>query len=259
MGTQINKFGAIVPESVTKSFYSYSSEMHNLELLMVIFIIIAGELIKENRSIVKNTFIALYKDEKNELSKRLIDWIQEDKNFDQLIDKNYYKHFFGQMAYSRSVNNFITYLKDLLEEVAIKKPEVLKSKDQETLEFILGFDDINELRRTIAKNKIGKLFYSGLLDIEKFFKDHLGIDLFGKEYDSIDLIISIRNLIVHNRGRINSEFKKKFPARGEIGDYYSFAYEDISKLNIELNNLTVEIDKKVSAKFGLELIDLTNR
>lgn len=168
----------------------------------------------------------------------------------------FYERHFSQMAYSRSVDNFITYFKDILAEVVTKKPQILKSKDQERLDFILSHDNMDDLLKSISEKKIEELFYKGISDIEKFFEDRLGIKIFKDEETKreINKLIKQRNLIVHNRGRISKEFTNEFPELNyTVGLYLVFQYEHISQHNLLLSNYLVELDIEIAEKFDLDL------
>jgi hypothetical protein len=249
------KFGALLPKKITKSLSAYGTELNHNEFLMI-YIVLAGKLFSENKDWMKKAIQSIYGDDKNPVMQQMLSKMTSDKGIEEIISAETYQHYFGQMVFARSVDNFITYLKDLLGEVINKKPEILKSGEQEKLDFILSFNDMTELRNSIAEKKIEQLFYGGVFDINKYFEEKLKIILFDDSDDLqiLHLIVRKRNLIVHNRGRINAGFKNEFPLEeGDIGDYVTFSYEDISNLNVVIWNATVEFDEKVSKKFNLDL------
>jgi hypothetical protein len=222
-----------------------------------VYIKLAEIYITINIEDARKRLIDLYSEPGNELAEALVDYL---KNADlkKLFDSRTYEVYYGQMAFARTVDNFITYFRDLLAEVVNKRPDILKSKDQEKLDFILKFDNMEELRNAIAEKKIEELFYKGILDIDKFFKDRLGIQLFKTEKDlnEANILIKKRNVIVHNRGRITKQFLKEFPnPTFNEGDYLIFSYEDLSQIYVVLNNFLVHIDTEVSSKFELELVE----
>lgn len=251
-----NKFGVIIPSKVTKSFRNFGLELEYHDFFLV-YIKLAEIYINKHKEDAKKRLIELYSDEKNELANVLVDYLKN-SDISHLFDSRTYEAFFGQMAFARTVDNFITYFKDLLAEVFNARPEILRSRDQEKLEFILKFDTMEELRNAIAEKKIDELFYKGISDIDKFFKEKLGIQLFKTEEDlnEANALVKKRNLIAHNRGRITKQFMKEFPNPDfKEGMYLKLSYEDLSKINLMLNNFLVYIDSEVSSKFGLELLE----
>lgn len=161
------------------------------------------------------------------------------------------------MVYSRTIDSFLAYLKDLLAEVISVKPQMLRSNETERLDFILSFDDIAELRSALAERKIERLFYGGFGDIAEFYENRIGVKLFesDNDFEKVLLMTRIRNLIVHNGGRINSSFKRQYPdSEFEIGERIDLRYESISENALFLLNSVEAIDEKVTKKFGLSLI-----
>lgn len=252
-----NKFGALISETVTVSLKAFLEELQTNELL-VHFIFIAQEYVNENKEDAVDTLKEIYEDENNEASKKMTDFLKS-KDSSILFDIRTYQHHFGQMAFSRAMDNAITYFKDILGEVIIKNPQILKSsKESERLDFILGFDKVKDLRRALADKKITELFYKGIDDIEKYFDERLGIQLFKDPNDKKEFgrFVKQRNLIVHNRGRITTDFLKEFPDFGASpGYYFTFTFEDISIVHLALNNFLCTLDEEISEKFKLDKIN----
>ena len=256
MEYKTNKFGVIIPPQITKSFRTFSLELEYHDFFLV-YIKLAETYINRHKEDVRSQLVELYSAEGNEISNALVYYFQN-TDISYLLDSRTYEIYFSQMAFARTVDNFITYFKDLLAEVINVSPEILRSKEQERLDFILQFDTIEELRNVIAEKKIEELFYRGILDINKFFEEKLGIKLFKTEEDlnNVNALVKQRNLIVHNRGRINKQFLKEFPKSNfEENKYLVFSYENLSRINVMLSNFLVYIDKEVGSKFGLELIE----
>jgi hypothetical protein len=256
MEKKISKHGAYVPDTSTLSFRHFYAEIEQTEFLMF-FLFISDDYISENKEEARQTLIEAYDDPENEVSSKLIEFFKSEKA-DKIFDMLFYERHFSQMAYSRSIDNFISYFKDILAEVVIKKPQVLKSKDQERLDFILSFDNIESMLKAISEKKIEELFYKGITDIEKFFNDRLGIEIFKDQETkkAINKLIKQRNLIVHNRGRVTKEFLEEFPNPGlQEGQYLVFKYQDISLINLELNNFLAVLDNEIATKFSLTLVN----
>lgn len=65
----------------------------------------------------------------------------------------------------------------------------------------------------------------------------------------------IRNLIAHNAGKVNSEFKRDYPDFPlNIGESMRFSYKDILDGNSFILRSVESIDEKVTKKFNLSLI-----
>jgi hypothetical protein len=249
-----NAFGAFVPNVLTTSLRSYMIEKDNCEYLILYMILSGRYLGKKNKSQAIDDLKKQFASHKNELSKTFVNFLEQDASHD-LLKPETYEPFLTQMVFTRSIDNFETYLKDILSEVANKSPNILKSKDTETHEFILSFNEIKDLRQSIIDKKIEKLFFLGIKDINDFFKSRLDIDIFDEEDWGIFYeLLHQRNIIVHNRGVITRDFAKKHPKYSEnIGDSLVFTFAEISELNNAISNHLVELDFKIANKYNLEL------
>lgn len=252
---KVSKFGGTVVYEATQSLLNFSNELEQTEMLML-FLAIADEYVDENKESAREKLIAIYEDPDNEVSIQLVEYLKN-TNIDHLFDLLFYERHFSQMSFSRAIDNFISYFKEILAEVVIKKPQILKSKDQERLDFILEYESMSDLIKAISERKIEELFYMGISDIEKFFKDRLGISIFKDEETrkTINQLIKQRNLIVHNRGKLSKEFVNEFPELGfSAGLYLTMKYEYISQSNLYMSNFLVELDTEIADKFKLDLV-----
>lgn len=247
----LNKFRVKVLLKNTASYQTFVEESVNLEF-MLIFILFAEHNNKDN---LKNELIKVFKEDKPNIVSKKLENFFESKVSDVIFDSNSYELYFGQMAYCRLVDNALCYFKEILSEVVLKEPRVLKSsKEKESYSFMLSFSTIEELSKALSDKKIKELFYGSIEDIKKFFLDRLGIKLFDDEKDAKDfsMVIKQRNLIVHNRGIITQELADLVPYYKEkVGQNLIFKYEQLSIINALINNLIIDIDIKLREKFDL--------
>lgn len=249
-----NKFGAIFPESHTKSFENFYSQIIQSDLLITLLLIM-GDYISDNKDMVRQKMLEIAGDLDDET---ITKWNEnlKSENGDIILNIDSYQDFYGQMCFARIIENMLSYFKEILGEVIIKKPQVLKSKETERLDFILDFDNINDLRAALAEKKVEALFYAGFDTIDKFFQERLGIKIFKSEEQetTINQAIKYRHLIVHNRGIVTKDFLKLFPETGiSEGEYLKILYADISEIHVELNNFVANLDAEIAEKFGLEV------
>ncbi|MDR8394444.1 hypothetical protein NC796_25080 [Aliifodinibius sp. S!AR15-10] len=244
-----------VPEKITFSAALFFSEQNRIEGLRWYFLA-SDTLLKNNLDSVKDNFITLFQNANHEVTDILAQ--NMDQNAKNIFDSTSYQVTIGQMIYSRAVDNFITYLKDLLAEIVNSKPEILKSKEKESRDFILSFDSLDDLKSAIAEKKIETLFYGGIKDIVDFFNNTLGFELFSdqQQFEKAQLSTKLRNLIVHNRGRVNNQFLKEFPNyEYEEGELLTFEWQDISEIDLFFQRIIKRIDSAMAEKFDLELYD----
>lgn len=160
------------------------------------------------------------------------------------------------MMYIKTIDNFENYFKEILSEIVISEPRVLKSKETEQLDFILSFDNYESLINGIAQKKVEALFYQNIENIQKFFKDKIGIEIFEGKEEQINLLIKQRNLAVHNRGKISKELVSLFPNEDFVENMYlNFTFDYVEKLVPALYKIVSELDYKFREKFKLKQIE----
>lgn len=252
MNEKNQKYPAKIITESTESFMTFQQEIQRSEML-ISYLEVGNKLISKNSDKAKEYFISIYDHVNNpEIAKKSLT-----NNLDNYLNVEFYEIHLSSMIYVNTVDSFITYFKDILSEVVLAKPQVLKSQDSEKLDFILEHESMDDLINAIANKKIEELFYKGIEDIEKFFKSRLGIDIFktDKEREVINLFIKQRNLTVHNRRKISKEFAKQFPKlKYEIGQYLNFEFRYVSTMNLHLFNFIGTIDEEISQKFKLKKI-----
>ena len=244
-----NKFGAIIPEKVTISFFKTIEEIERSELFLTMYLF-GNEYLKKNERDVTKGLEEMYEGQN---PNPITEMVNSGK-INKLYDIKTFEIFYGQMCFARTIDNVLTYFKEILSEIVLKKPQILKSKETERLDFILNYETIEELQVAIAEKKIEALFYAGFDKIETFFNERVGIDLFETEEQKKDFNNAIlsRNLIVHNRGIVTKEYLKKITKTELVeGEKIHSTYENISQLNISIINFIGRIDKILIEKFSL--------
>jgi uncharacterized protein YutE (UPF0331/DUF86 family) len=250
----ISKFGGKTPILFTNSYNVFSIELTENLFLLYYILVLDSYIDEDNKQEALDDLIKHLYDPKNIVSSKLVNVLKNDIKTN-LFDANSYERIFGQMTLCRYVDNFLCYLKDVLVEVVNKQPNILKSSETEKLEDILSFESIEELREFIIEKKLKTLFYKNIDDINKFFTDKLGMDILGDSKDELNLLIKQRNVIVHNRAKINDELLALVPQyENHFGEQLIFKYDKLEHILLFLNNLAVDIDTKLIDKFKLEKI-----
>ncbi len=127
----------------------------------------------------------------------------------------------AEMLYARDVDNYLTYVAELLALIFSAHPETLRSsKESETIEFIFQFSNMEDLVGAIVEKHVADLSYMGIERLADTLLQKHGIAVFSSDAQRVELsrIVETRNLLVHNRGTINAIFKTRVPsASGELG------------------------------------------
>ena len=188
---------------------------------------------------------------------------EEKKNWESIITKGYgarkdlenYKQVLFRMVFCTEVDNYLAYLSDVMSLIFKTNPNTLKSGEQVSTEFILGFDSLEELVDALAEKRVDSLSYQGLDDLCNYFDERLGFKLFENiEYKSNAIrIIETRNLITHNRSVMNRKAIRKFPDFVEKPGEEIILNGDLLMENLLfLLSSAIDIDNRASQKFHID-------
>jgi hypothetical protein len=111
----------------------------------------------------------------------------------------------------RAADNFITYVTDLLTLVFRAKPEAMKSDAQATFHEIFTFDSLDELRHYLVEKRVLSLSFKSFSDLSDQMEKQIGLPI-SEQPGEVALgafVMELRNLITHNRGRVNRLFLEK--------------------------------------------------
>lgn len=165
-----------------------------------------------------------------------------------------FRRLFLEILYCRGIDNFLTYISNLLQLIMRAKPDLLKSNEQIRVEEALSFDSIDSLTSHIIEKKVSELSYLGMRDLDKYLKDRIGLSPFRDENElnrAVDTIL-VRNLITHNRGIVNKIFiSRASRIIAEIGTIIPLKNETVFAELEFLKSSALNLDKSASDKFKL--------
>lgn len=161
----------------------------------------------------------------------------------------------SRILFSSIVDNFETYLSDILFEIYLAKPETLKSEQMVKVEDVLNCSDIQEFVIFWAKQKIGKLqkgSVKGFIAENKQIKDLNVIS--NLIQDDIEKILQIRHLYSHRNGIVDDKFIKYFPQGYPSGTEHQMSTDDILDKIEYLSDVVNKIDNATITKYSLSTI-----
>lgn len=176
-----------------------------------------------------------------------------------LYPKHQHNNLLFELSFCRLVDNFLTYLKELLKAAFINRPEMLRSSEKEQLDFVLQYSSMNDFVNALIEKKVEQLSQEGSGALLKYFDDH-GLTLFNdtKSKEDLNLFISLRNIIVHNRGVINSIFLNRVKTySGKVNEHIKIDYKLFRSYNIRLSELATEIDRRATKHWKLPTLEYT--
>lgn len=132
-------------------------------------------------------------------------------NFRWIDQFHFHEAAFSEMTFCRTVDLFSIFLDELLLFVLKNQPESLKSNEKLTSEEVLSCSNMEEVIDTIARRKVREISYRSIKDRLNYFDEKLGfrLGLTPEHIKDITLLYECRNLLVHNKGIVNSIFKRK--------------------------------------------------
>jgi hypothetical protein len=107
-----------------------------------------------------------------------------------------------ETACIRSVDNFLSYISEVLQLAIVKRSEILRSSETITLDEVLRFSKYKDLISYLVDRTINRLSYKSFSDIDKYISDKTNISLVQTDPERTLLMTSIelRNIYSHNRG-----------------------------------------------------------
>lgn len=165
-----------------------------------------------------------------------------------------------EMFLARLVDNFQTYLVDLVRQVLHAKPAMLSTRQQTlTLEELLRYDRIEDLVHDIIERRVNALTYEGFVELQSWCAERgLEVQVLQADRDAVVELIATRNVIAHNRGLVDEKYMKTAPkARFSPGDVRTLEVDDLLGASALLHRVVAETDRLAAEKFQLSTIPLS--
>jgi len=157
-----------------------------------------------------------------------------------------------RILFSSVVDNFETYLSDLLYEIFLAYPETLKSQQTVTIEEVLNCSDLQDFVKFWAKQKIGKLQKGSVRGFLKDTKQIRDLQVLDKdEQNEIEKILQIRHLYAHRNGMVDEKFLQFFTGKFTIGSEHQMGIKKIFEKLDYLTDVVNRIDRSAIDKYKL--------
>lgn len=156
---------------------------------------------------------------------------------------------------TRAVDAFEIYLRDLFALIFTTRPETLRSNEQIKVGDVLQQTSMDDVVKFLAERRVNRLAYAGLRDVADELEASLNLRLFDAE-DQLRRAIEIveaRNLIVHNRGIVNAQYRRRVGADRQLGDRLDLDTTFVFGSIEFLARACADIDTRAVEKFGLPI------
>jgi hypothetical protein len=162
----------------------------------------------------------------------------------------------SRILFSSCVDNFESYLSDILFEIYLAKPDALKSDTPVTVKEVLDCSDLQDFISYFAKQKIGKLQKGS---VKGFIKANQVISklnvLDDKSQSIIEEILQIRHLYSHRNGIIDDKFIKNVSGNFQLNTEHIMSTEQICDKICYLAEIVQKIDIAAIGKYSLSYIN----
>jgi hypothetical protein len=173
-----------------------------------------------------------------------------DEKFDfKNLDFSRLQNFQGLIMH---FSNFEGILADSLRAICYVRPEVMKKKKTVEWEEILSLKSWQDIIDMLTEKFVYDLGWQSLEERVNTFRTLFGLELNFSE-DEIAVLKKvelIRNLIVHNAGKVNADYLKLEPSEKlQIGDYVPFDKEFLEHVSRTLQSIAANIYLQISIKY----------
>ncbi|MFD4222227.1 hypothetical protein [Streptomyces griseus] len=159
---------------------------------------------------------------------------------------------------TRAVDNFLCYVSDILTEAMTIRPELLRSREQVSMQEVLQHGSIEEFARWAAEQHVSQLSFRGLDAIAEYIQKRLGLDLSEdrEAWNAVKRAVAVRNLAVHRRRIIDERFVRSMgDANLEKGQRYTIPPAMSFDVMHQTMRIVQNFDKRISTKFKIPLLN----
>jgi hypothetical protein len=104
-----------------------------------------------------------------------------------------------------SVDNFLSFVSELVQLAMRKRPAMLRSQETVTVEEVMNFSTFPNLVSYLIDRTLNRLAYKSIEEVEKFIRERTNVELFAGARERLLLTVAIemRNVYSHNRGDVS--------------------------------------------------------
>lgn len=157
-----------------------------------------------------------------------------------------------RIIFSSCVDNFETYLSNLLLEIYLSNPNTLKTDANISVKEVLNCKDMQDFIEYYANQKIQKLQKGS---VKGFLKDNKQISdlnsINENEVNEIEKILQIRHLYTHRNGIIDEKFIQYYPNIYKLHDEHLMNFEEFCSKIEYMFLIALKLDSCSINKYNL--------
>jgi hypothetical protein len=164
-----------------------------------------------------------------------------------------HRQFLLEIVLVRHVENYLTYLWELLFEIYTARPETLRSGREIKHEEVFAHDTMEDLVRTVAEGEVQRRSYESFETLSQYFANNFHLTLLlAEEMPLVVDAIETRNISVHNRCIINRQYIKNTGAdESLLGKVRELSIAEVEGVAELLADGVATVDTAARTKYDL--------
>lgn len=161
----------------------------------------------------------------------------------------------------RSVDNFLSFVAEVVQLAMRKQPAMLRSQETVTVEEVMNFSTFPNLVSYLIDRTLNRLAYKSIDEVEKFMRERTNVELFADAGERLLLTVAIemRNVYTHNRGDVSdatlrrlSRFDHSLSLRR--GQRFDATLAELFELVDNLAAIARRLDALLAAKYRIRRV-----
>ncbi|OGI42961.1 MAG: hypothetical protein A2150_04005 [Candidatus Muproteobacteria bacterium RBG_16_64_11] len=126
------------------------------------------------------------------------------------------REFLAEMALGYLISYLEAFIKDYILQILVANPRMLRSNATMTFEDVITHKSMKALRSAVAEKEVESLGYGSIDEVATYFQKKLNISLTTfPQWQELREHVFRRNLIVHNKARVNETYRRKVAYTGK--------------------------------------------
>lgn len=157
----------------------------------------------------------------------------------------------NELVFNRFVDHLYLYLSDILTEVLLFEPNLLKGEGTVPIAVALELGSTEAITKYLAEKKVKDLSYKSLAEFMEYFEKRVGVDLQIEPEIIRDVMemVERRHLLVHNGGRVDAKYISRTGSELNIDDRIEIDLSYMWPGIHALEKFIAQFDDSVCGKF----------
>lgn len=176
------------------------------------------------------------------------------KKFIEYGGASSYTQIWLEISVTRRVDAFLYYISQMLVQVYTQRPERLKSDKQVTIREVMESVSLEEFTYRLIDTTVTELSFKGFQQLIAYLNKTLNLEFPTTTSQYRDTVewIEVRNIIVHNQGRVSTLFLQRTGRTDlKVNDLFPLTPDYVTRNGNVLLELATALDTQFIRKLGL--------